>query len=103
MKQRTVARQSPPCRRENEACGTATETRKRSADRLLRPRRLLAAGLRISAQRRPPVAAFIAAGEQGAEHDHQGDTAKLQVGGPPIGFRSRWHGHWPVPSVEGTL
>src|SRR5262245_38126870 len=44
---------------------------------LLRALGLVAAALAVAAHRRPPIAAFVAAGEHGAEHYQQGDGKDL--------------------------
>jgi hypothetical protein len=61
--------------------------------RLLRPRRLLAAGLALTLHQ--PASAFIAAGERGAEQDHAGDAANFEAarGRAQFGFRYSWHGN----------
>ena len=60
--------------------------------RLLRPRRLLAAGLALALHL--PASAFIAAGERDAEQDHARDAANFEAarGRAQVGFQNSWHG-----------
>ncbi len=66
---------------------------RRPAEPLLRPRRLVPAGLRVLAHRRQPVPALVAAREQGAERNHAGDAsgAFAPIGCGRHGETRYWH------------